>query len=111
VEATDLRGDLRVHTSAIDGRTSWREKVQAARKRGHSYAAITDHSRRGSVAHGLDASALRRHWSTSAALKNEVPGLAKENLNIFLEKNVLSVSGKKDEIIIPRPRKPRCRRS
>ena len=54
VELKDIRGDLHVHTSASDGANSLSEMVQAARARGLDYIAVTDHSRRMRIAHGLD---------------------------------------------------------
>ncbi len=53
VSARDLRGDLHAHTNASDGADSLEAMVQAARARGHEYLAITDHSQRVTVAHGL----------------------------------------------------------
>ncbi|MEW6611258.1 MAG: DNA polymerase/3'-5' exonuclease PolX [Pseudomonadota bacterium] len=53
VELTDLRGDLHAHSKATDGHDSLREMAEAARRRGLEYLAITDHSRRLTVAHGL----------------------------------------------------------
>ena len=44
VEQADLRGDLHMHTTASDGRNSIEEMALAARERGLSYIAITDHS-------------------------------------------------------------------
>lgn len=58
----DLRGDLHMHTTASDGQDSIEEMVAAARARGLSYIAITDHSKRVSMAHGLDGDRLRRQW-------------------------------------------------
>jgi DNA polymerase (family 10) len=60
VSLEDIRGDLHVHTNATDGRASLREMVDAARAKGHRYIAITDHSRRIAMAHGLDAKRLAR---------------------------------------------------
>ncbi|MDR3390380.1 MAG: DNA polymerase/3'-5' exonuclease PolX [Sulfuriferula sp.] len=54
----DLRGDLHVHTRASDGRNTLREMAQAASDMGLEYLAITEHSRRLHVAHGLDAEHL-----------------------------------------------------
>jgi DNA polymerase (family 10) len=62
IELSDLRGDLHMHTSATDGRGTIREMVAAARKRGLEYIAITDHSKRVTMAHGLDADRLRAQW-------------------------------------------------
>ena len=58
----DIRGDLHMHTTASDGQDSIEEMVAAARARGLSYIAITDHSKRVSMAHGLDGDRLRRQW-------------------------------------------------
>jgi DNA polymerase (family X) len=56
----DIRGDLHAHTKATDGRNSLEEMVEAARERGYEYLAITDHSKKVSVAHGLDGKRLRK---------------------------------------------------
>ncbi|MDG0022999.1 DNA polymerase/3'-5' exonuclease PolX [Trinickia sp. Y13] len=60
IERGDLRGDLHAHTSASDGHDSVLDMALAARERGLSYLAITDHSRRLAVAHGLDAKRLAK---------------------------------------------------
>ena len=60
VELADLRGDLHVHTRATDGRDALTDMVDAARRRGLRYVAITEHSRRLHMAHGLDAARLAR---------------------------------------------------
>ena len=44
VEVGDLRGDLHVHTNLTDGVASLEVMVAAARARGHTYVAITDHA-------------------------------------------------------------------
>lgn len=58
VELADLRGDLHAHTKATDGRNSIKELAAAARARGLEYLAITDHSRRLTMAKGLDPKRL-----------------------------------------------------
>ncbi len=58
VALDDLRGDLHCHTSATDGHASLAEMVAAARQRGREYLAITDHSKRLTMAHGLDSRRL-----------------------------------------------------
>src|SRR5438552_11547436 len=62
LELKDLRGDLHMHTTATDGRASLEEMVAAAKERRHSYIAITDHSKRVTMARGLDGRRLRQHW-------------------------------------------------
>ena len=68
----DLRGDLHMHTSATDGRNTLREMAQAAIARGLRYIAITDHSKRVSMAHGLDADRLRAQWREIDELNTEL---------------------------------------
>jgi DNA polymerase (family 10) len=75
VERKDLRGDLQMHTSATDGRASLEEMVEAARQHGHQYIAITDHSRRVTVARGLDARRLRQQWKAIEKLAARVRGI------------------------------------
>lgn len=54
----DLCGDLHVHTTASDGKNSILEMAKAAQARGLHYIAITDHSRRLKVTHGLNPEQL-----------------------------------------------------
>ena len=54
IELKDIKGDLHMHTTFSDGKNSIEEMVQAAIKKGYEYIAITDHSKRETVAHGLD---------------------------------------------------------
>jgi len=62
VELKDVRGDLQMHTSATDGQASFDEMAQAARALRYEYIAITDHSKRVTMAHGLDAKGVREQW-------------------------------------------------
>lgn len=59
VEIADLRGDLHSHTNASDGHESLKVMAAAASRHGLEYLAITDHSRRLTVAHGLDSKRLQ----------------------------------------------------
>jgi DNA polymerase (family X) len=54
----DLHGDLHVHTQASDGKNTIQEMAKAAKEKGLHYIAITDHSHRLTVAHGLDLQQL-----------------------------------------------------
>lgn len=75
VRLQELRGDLHVHTSDSDGRDSLRAMAEAAAARGLSYVAVTDHSRRLAVAHGLDAGRLARQIDRIDALNEQLPGI------------------------------------
>ncbi|MBU6417137.1 MAG: PHP domain-containing protein, partial [Xanthomonadaceae bacterium] len=56
-------GDLHAHTNASDGRATLESIADAARGLGHAYLAITDHSSRVRVAHGLDARRFREQFA------------------------------------------------
>ena len=75
VELADLKGDLHAHTKATDGRNSIKEMVEAARKRGFQYLAITDHSRRLAMAHGFDPKRLFEQLEEIDRLNDASPGL------------------------------------
>ena len=62
VERKDLRGDLHMHTTATDGKATIEQMIAAAREQGLEYIAITDHSKRVSMAGGLDGKRLRAQW-------------------------------------------------
>jgi putative hydrolase len=54
-----LRGDCHTHSDWSDGGSPPREMAEAARDLGHEWIALTDHSPRLTVAHGLSAERLR----------------------------------------------------
>jgi len=76
VTLADIGGDLHVHTSESDGHASLAEMAQAAQKRGYGYIAITDHSKRVTVARGLDAKRLGRQIDEIARLNETLSGFA-----------------------------------
>ena len=75
VELKDLRGDLHVHTKATDGHNTLREMAEAARARGFEYVAITEHSQRLTVAHGLDVKRLRQQMEEIDRLNESLKGI------------------------------------
>src|SRR5467141_2276180 len=62
VELDDVRGDLQMHTSATDGKGTIEDMAHAARALGYQFIAITDHSKRVTMALGFDAKRLRAQW-------------------------------------------------
>src|SRR2546425_4744954 len=62
VELQDIRGDLQMHTNATDGKGTIDEMAAAAGALGYEYIAITDHSKRVTMALGLDPKRLREQW-------------------------------------------------
>lgn len=75
VELDDIRGDLHVHTTASDGKSSLREMALAAKKLGHEYLAITDHSRSAKVAGGLDEKQLLKQLEEIDKFNEELVGI------------------------------------
>lgn len=55
----DIKGDLHMHSTWSDGANTIEEMAEAARKRGYSYIAITDHSHYLKVANGLSPERIR----------------------------------------------------
>jgi DNA polymerase (family 10) len=54
IRSEDLHGDVHMHTTATDGRSSIREMAEAALACGYQYIAITDHSKNLAMTNGLD---------------------------------------------------------
>lgn len=73
IEATDLRGDLHMHTTATDGSGTIAEMIAAAQAKGLDYICITDHSQRVSMARGLDPARLRAQWEEIDAIRKDLP--------------------------------------
>ena len=67
-----LRGDCHCHTTWSDGGASLRAMATTAAALGHEWVAITDHSARLTVAHGLDEGRLRRQMHEIAQLNVEM---------------------------------------
>jgi DNA polymerase (family 10) len=58
VTLDNIRGEMHVHTDATDGEDSLADMAAAARERGYEYLAITDHTKRLAMVHGLTARRL-----------------------------------------------------
>jgi putative hydrolase len=67
-----LRGDCHTHSDWSDGGSPIDVMAAAARDLGHAYVALTDHSPRLTVAHGLSADRLRQQLDVVAALNEEL---------------------------------------
>jgi DNA polymerase (family 10) len=59
VELGDLRGDLHMHTTETDGKSTLEQMAAAARDAGRSYVAITDHSETLTFVRGMSRERLR----------------------------------------------------
>ncbi len=76
VEQADLRGDLHMHTVASDGRNTHEEMALAARERGLSYIAITDHSATHGFGNDVSPDGLRRQIERVRELDARLDGIS-----------------------------------
>jgi putative hydrolase len=67
-----LQGDCHSHSDWSDGGSPVREMAEAARAIGHRYWALTDHSPRLTIAHGLDPERLRQQLEIIGELNAEL---------------------------------------
>lgn len=108
VTLRDLRGDLHVHTKATDGHATMEEMVAAAKEAGLSYLAITEHSQRLKMVHGLDPDRLLAQVDAIAELNESLKGftvLAGIEVDV-LEDGALDLP---DEVLSPSTSSsPRC---
>jgi DNA polymerase (family X) len=71
----DLRGDLHSHSTYTDGRATIEQMAARARAAGLDYLAVTDHSRRIAMSHGLDPNRLRDQWREIEAVGKRLDGI------------------------------------
>ena len=71
----DLKGDLHLHTKATDGHGSIREMALAARAAGLTYIAVTEHSRRLTIARGFDPQRLMKQMDEIDRLNEGLSGI------------------------------------
>ena len=76
IELGDLKGDLHNHSTWSDGANTIEEMAAAAKARGFEYLAITDHSKRLTVANGLDEKRLLKQIDEIDELSAELKGIA-----------------------------------
>jgi putative hydrolase len=67
-----LQGDCHSHSDWSDGGSPIREMAEGAKGLGHRYWALTDHSPRLTIAHGLNADRLRQQLDVVAELNAEL---------------------------------------
>jgi DNA polymerase (family 10) len=72
VSLDDIRGDFHVHTNETDGRYPLKDMVEAAQEKGYEYLGISDHSKRVSVANGMDEKRLRKQMEAIDELNSNL---------------------------------------
>ena len=75
VTTESIRAELHSHTTASDGRLTIDELAEAARSRGRTVLAITDHSKSSAQANGLDEDRLRRHADAIREANERIDGI------------------------------------
>jgi DNA polymerase (family 10) len=73
VETTDIQGDLHMHSTWSDGKSTLEEMVAACAAHGYQYMAISDHSKALAMVQGLDAVRLRQQWQEIEAVRARHP--------------------------------------
>jgi DNA polymerase (family 10) len=70
----DIRGDLHCHTRETDGRHTLEQMAGAAKEQGYEYLAVSEHSKRVSMAKGLDDKRLAEHIKRIDRLNGKLAG-------------------------------------
>lgn len=73
VDISQVRGELHSHTTLSDGRDGLAEMAKAAKARGYSYLAITDHSASHGFGNNVDEKSLRRRISEIKRFNSKAP--------------------------------------
>jgi DNA polymerase (family X) len=89
VAIDDIRGDLHCHTTLSDGKNTLDEMAAAARERGYSYLAITDHSATHGFGDDVQPDQLRSRIDEVAAYNEEGRGGKRFRLLCGSEVNIL----------------------
>jgi DNA polymerase (family X) len=74
IEASDIKGDVHMHTTATDGRNSIAEMAESAIERGLQYIAITDHSKALAMTNGLDEKRALEHLHRIREVDKQMEG-------------------------------------
>jgi len=74
IEAGDICGDLHMHTTASDGRSTILEMAEAALACGYGYIAITDHSKNLAMTGGLDEKRALEHMKNVREVDRRMEG-------------------------------------
>ena len=74
IEASDIKGDVHMHTTETDGRNSIAEMAEAAIECGLKYIAITDHSKALAMTNGLDEKRALEHMIRIREVDKQMEG-------------------------------------
>jgi DNA polymerase (family 10) len=74
VRLDEVLGDLHMHTTETDGKSTLEQMAEGARAAGRKYIAITDHSESLTIARGMNRERLRAHIAKIRALDETLDG-------------------------------------
>jgi DNA polymerase (family X) len=74
IEASDIKGDMHMHTTETDGRNSILEMAEAAIARGLEYIAITEHTKNLAMTNGLDEKRALEHMKRIREVDEQMEG-------------------------------------
>jgi DNA polymerase (family 10) len=74
IDASDVKGDVHMHTTETDGQNSIAEMAEAAIECGLQYIAITDHSKALAMTNGLDEKRALEHMKRIREVDKEMTG-------------------------------------
>jgi DNA polymerase (family 10) len=91
VQLEQIKGDLHMHTTATDGKNSIEEMANAAKERGLKFIAITDHSKRVTMANGLNGERALAQWKSI----DEINAAAEDDFVVLkgIECDILEAGG------------------
>jgi histidinol phosphatase-like PHP family hydrolase len=99
----EIRGDLQMHTLWSDGSGSVQDMAEAARSRGYSYIAITDHSKGLKIAGGIDEDQLAKQEEEIDAVNGGMRGKAGFRVLRSIELNLSPIgAGDMDQAALDR---------
>jgi len=75
IEEKDLHGDLHMHSAFSDGSVSMTKMAKAAKDRGFSYIAMTDHASAMGMVRGIKEGNINEYLELVAEAREAVPGL------------------------------------
>jgi len=75
VTLADIRGDLQMHSTWSDGKTSIEEMTRACLERGYAYLAVTDHSQAMAMVQGLTPERARAQWKEIDEVRGRIEGI------------------------------------
>jgi len=74
IEASDIKGDVHMHTTETDGRNSILEMAEAGIARGLQYIAITEHTKNLAMTNGLDEKRALEHMKRIRDVESQMEG-------------------------------------